>query len=207
MRSVASGSEQVGGSGRRAEATDRFVIRPRQVRRAGVLACTLAVAASLAPAPPAARPTHLVVVPEVQARLDVLATALHREIVLCLLGRARGETAHVTELYMPTPLSSTPTTVVSGPCPATTVATWHNHPSSGAIATRSGTGARGAAPEWRPGSDTWSSTEDRPSCRPSHRDVTTAVRLRIPFLVIADGGGHHCIWPLGRLQTLADLAD
>lgn len=178
-------------------------------RRTRSRACTLsaiatcvAAAVLAAPAPPTAPPSQLVIAPEVSARLDVLATGLHREIVLCLIGRVRGDTAHGTRIFMPVPHASTPTEVVTGPCPRGTVATWHNHPS----AARAGRGADARRPKRALGGrqESWGAADHSASCRPSGRDLVTALRLRIPFLVIADGAGTHCVHSLDRLEALAD---
>lgn len=208
--------------------------RPDRRRRLAGAAAAAGLAAILAsPGPPVQRPSELVIEADVQARLDVLATGLHREIVLCLLGEVRGGTARADEVFMPVPHASTATEVVTGPCPRGTVATWHNHPSTrraeGPAAGRAGAaglgsrrdrtdGTAGPAPEGpfsaglapeAPASeepsttDGWGTPGDRPSCRPSARDAATAVRLRLPFLVIADGVGNQCIHPLPRLEALA----
>lgn len=176
--------------------------RSRLDRSRSPAAVTLALVTAIwvSPGHPAVRPAHLLVAPDVQARLDVLADALQHEIVLCLLGRVGDGRAVATDLYMPVPISSTTTTVVTGPCPASSVATWHNHPTTGTRTRAPGsnwTAAGGAR-----SSDSWSAAGERSSCHPSRRDVTTAVRLRIPFLVIADGTGNQCIWPLEQLEAL-----
>lgn len=178
----------------------RRVASGRRLRRAG-LALGLVAWALASPEPAVLRPSELVIASDVRARLEVLATALQSEIVLCLRGRAQGETGHVTHLYMPVPHASSATAVITGPCPSGTLATWHNHPSSGAGHSRGGT-AEAAAKSWVAGKDGWSAASG--SCRPSSRDVSTAVRLQIPFLVIADGAGNQCVWSLDQLETLAD---
>lgn len=164
-------------------------------------AVALAAAVWASRTPPVARPSHLLIAPDVQSRLDVLAVALKREIVLCLRGRVADGKAVATDLYMPVPISSTATTVLTGPCRAPTVATWHNHPTSGTRTLAAGP-ARTVAPRGTRLSDGWSAAGVRSSCRPSRQDVTTAVRLRLPFLVIADGLGNQCIWSLAELEAL-----
>lgn len=200
---------------------------PRPRRRGWIVALACAGAAALAtPDAPAERPVELAIATDVRARLDVLATALRHEIVLCLTGRAHGRTAHAAELYMPVPHASSANQVVTGPCPRGTLATWHNHPSAPGVAARRTAGARtvdplpgrreepgraeplsgsvdaiGGPPDGRDG---WGAAGSLASCRPSRRDVSTALKLRIPFLVIADGGGHQCVWTLAQLEALAD---
>lgn len=190
---------------------------PEVGRRAGasagrtigvVLAVSVSAALLTAPAPPDLRPTELVIAPDVSARLEVLAAGLHREVVMCLVGKVRGGTARAEKLHMPVPHASTQTQVVTGPCPRGTVATWHNHPSG---ATRSG------GPPWHArgkgrlangpdafSNESWGAADGPSSCQPSRRDVATAVRLRIPFLVIGDGAGNHCVHPLARLEAIQD---
>lgn len=172
-----------------------------------VLGVSLSATLLAAPAPPELRPTELAIAPDVSARLEVLAAGLHREVVMCLVGTVRGTTARADELHMPVPHASTSTQVVTGPCPRGTVATWHNHPS----------GATSSGPPWRArragdsasnpdaaSSESWAAADGPSTCQPSRRDVATAVRLRIPFLVIGDGAGNHCVHSLTRLEALQD---
>ncbi len=196
--------------------------RPRRRVVRAMLACA-AAALLAAPAPSGERPTELTIASDVRARLEVLAGGLQREIVLCLLGRTHGRTAYATDFFMPVPHASTPNQVVTGPCPRGTVATWHNHPSArggdgsasvlaahpssraaGSASVHSSSGpvrTDGEGSAGRP-ADGWGTAGAAESCRPSRRDVSTALRLRIPFLVIADGAGRHCIHPLERLEAL-----
>lgn len=200
MGTQASGNRSGAGRGARGHGRRPAAVH-RGLRRAGS-ALALAVCALVSPEPTVVRPSELVIEPDVRARLQVLATALQSEIVLCLRGRAQGETGRVTHLYMPVPHASTATAVVTGPCPRGTLATWHNHPSS-AAGRRAG--GRAEAPKGQvSGPDGWSAAGGGVSCRPSSRDVSTAVRLRLPFLVIADGAGNQCVWSLEQLETLAD---
>lgn len=200
---------------------------PRPRRTGWIVALGCAGAAALAtPDVPPKRPAELAIASDVRARLDVLAAGLRHEIVLCLTGRAHGRTAHAADLYMPVPHTSSANQVVTGPCPRGTLATWHNHPAAAAIGARRSPGAPGfGTPSGRgdtsgrvapqhgsfdtvgrrtEGPDGWGTAGGFHSCRPSRRDVSTALRLRIPFLVIADGDGHQCVWSLAQLEALAD---
>lgn len=96
--------------------------RPRRTGWVVVLACAGAAALATPDVPPK-RPAELSIASDVRARLEVLAAGLHHEIVLCLTGRAHGRTAHVADLYMPVPHTSSANQVVTGPCPRGTLAT------------------------------------------------------------------------------------
>lgn len=74
-------------------------------------------------------PTRLVIQPDVQARLNVLAAGMVSEIGLCLIGYTSADTAYVSHVYMPTPFQSTATRSSAGMCPNNTLAYAHNHPS------------------------------------------------------------------------------
>src|SRR3989449_1957301 len=65
-------------------------------------------------------------------RVSLLAAGLDREVVLCLRGAIRGDTAVVDDFVMPDIVASAADAVQPLPCaPATTLAVWHNHPWTG----------------------------------------------------------------------------
>ncbi len=134
------------------------------------------------------QPSVLSVQPGLRARLQVLAEALHKEIVLCLHGNVYGDTARLTRLTMPDPHRSDTASARFGPCPADALAVWHNHPEPppGIPAARPVT-ERGAAA----------------SCRLSEADIRTAVRTGHPFAVVSVNASTLCWWTLQELRDLA----
>ena len=132
-------------------------------------------------------PTQLAIAPELLARLQVLADALHKEIVLCLYGDVRGDSARLTRLTMPRPLRSEPDQARFGPCPPEALAVWHNHPVPPP-------GFR--AP--RPVTD----TDPTGLCRLSATDVRTAAGAGHPFTVVSVDGSTLCWWSLKEVRGL-----
>lgn len=126
--------------------------------------------------------------PDLRARLQVLADALHKEIVLCLHGEVYGDTALLTRLTMPDPRRSDTARARFGPCPADALAAWHNHPEPppGIPAARPVT-ERGAAN----------------LCRLSETDIRTASRAGHPFAVVSVNASTLCWWTLQEVRDLA----
>jgi hypothetical protein len=80
----------------------------------------------------ASEPTiQLVLQPSLLHRLNLLAAGLDREVVLCLQGTVRGDTAVVDEFVMPDLVNSMADAVAPLPCGPATLAVWHNHPWTG----------------------------------------------------------------------------
>src|ERR1700704_3458082 len=74
---------------------------------------------------------RLALTPSLLRRVSLLAAGLDREVVLCLQGRAAGDSALVEDFVMPDLLSSTADRVQPLPCGPATLAVWHNHPWTG----------------------------------------------------------------------------
>lgn len=124
-------------------------------------------------------PNHLVIERELLARLHVLATGLQNEIILCLSGETRGDTAVARDWRMPLLAMSTPigAAVLDGDCdPARDLAMWHNHPPD----------AEGPAP-----------------CYLSWADLKTAVRTRLAFQIVQTPH-EFCSWKLSGLLAYHD---
>lgn len=137
------------------------------------------------------QPTELVVESTLLSRLQTLADGLHNEIVLCLRGSIRGDTAYATGFEMPRPRESTPMRSSFDPCPSGTLASWHNHPPT----MRSRTVA--AIPA--------SATEKRARrlCVLSRIDIATANRLEYPFAIVSVDGHTWCWWTLEEIRRFA----
>ncbi len=73
----------------------------------------------------------LALAPSLVRRLSVLAAGLDREVVLCLEGRAQGDSAFAQDFVMPDLVTSTVDQVQPLPCGPATLAVWHNHPWTG----------------------------------------------------------------------------
>lgn len=159
---------------------------PRFALAALVLVPVLALTAALTPERAALSslrspaPTVLAVEPALLAKLQTLADGLHREVVLCLEGRVRRDTAVARDFRMAEPELSSPTRSVFKPCPARTLATWHNHPPQGR---RSGPVAASAR------------------CVLTETDLRTADRLGYPFAVVAADGTTWCWWTLAQVRA------
>lgn len=138
-------------------------------------------------------PTELVIDPPLLTQLQTLAEGLQREIVLCLQGTIRGETAVAREFVMPVPRLSTPTRSSFDPCPRGTLASWHNHPRVGEL-------ARAAGPPRTPAPESVS----RQLCVLSETDIRTAARLRHPFVVVSVDAGTWCWWGLREVDRFAE---
>ncbi|MDH3734338.1 MAG: hypothetical protein OEU54_12430 [Gemmatimonadota bacterium] len=138
-------------------------------------------------------PSELVIEPALLTRLQTLAEGLHREIVLCLEGQVRGSRAVVDDFVMPTPRLSTPTRSSFDRCPAGTLASWHNHPRTGAPPV----GHAAAGP---------SSYASRRLCVLSETDIQTAERLRHPFVVVSVDARTWCWWGLDEVDRFAARA-
>lgn len=154
---------------------------PRFALVALVLAPALALTAALSPERPvgSSAPAVLLVEPPLQAKLQTLADGLHREVVLCLEGTVRGDTAMARDFRMPEPELSSPTRSVFKPCPARALGTWHNHPPQG--------GRTGAAAA-------------RARCVLTETDLRTADRLGYPFVVVGTDADTWCWWTLAQAR-------
>ena len=112
---------------------------------------------------------RLVLAASVMRRVSLLAAGLDREVVLCLRGAIRGDTAVVDDFVMPDIVASAADAVQPLPCaPATTLAVWHNHPWTGPD---SSFGVR--------------TPEDL--CSLSQPDIRSVVADSIPFAVVSVG--------------------
>ncbi|MFV1988765.1 MAG: hypothetical protein ACC682_15945, partial [Gemmatimonadota bacterium] len=120
---------------------------------------------------------------------------LHREIVLCLQGRVRGDQALVDDFVMPLPMLSTPTRSSFERCPSGTLASWHNHPR---------TLVAGVSVDH--GSDAVSTRGARRLCVLSETDIRTAERLRHPFVVVSVDARTWCWWGLSEVDQFAEHA-
>ena len=138
------------------------------------------------------QPTEFVVEADLLARLQTLADGLHNEIVLCLAGPVRGDVAFADNFEMPIPRESSPMRSSFDPCPDGTLASWHNHPSSGGSAS-TGSAERGS-----------SLSRAQRLCVLSETDIATAGRLRYPFVVVAVDGRTWCWWTLAEVDAFAE---
>ncbi len=132
-------------------------------------------------------PASLRIAPDLLARLQVLADALHKEIVLCLHGDVDGDRAHLTRLSMPAPLHSAANRARFGPCPDDTLAVWHNH----AVPPP---GVRAARPVLAGG--------PAGLCRLSAADVRTASAAGHPFTIVSVDASTLCWWTLAEVRGL-----
>lgn len=178
---------------RRERSRRRIRASHRLARRTVPAIAVLALAAGLPSV--GARPSELVVEPELLTRLQTLAEGLHREVVLCLKGSSRGRVAVADDFVMPLPRLSTPTRSSFDRCPRGTLASWHNHPRSvSSVATVS----RGAGPA-SPGAM-------RRLCVLSETDIRTASRLRHPFVVVSVDAATWCWWTLSEVDRFAEAS-
>lgn len=117
----------------------------------------------------ASQPTRVLVLEaSLLHRLEWLAAGLDREVVLCLSGSVRTDTAVVSAFVMPDLLSSGADAVVPEPCTRGTLAVWHNHPWAGPD---SAFGVR--------------TPEDL--CSLSEPDIRSVVADSVPFAVVSVG--------------------
>ncbi|MCG8469787.1 MAG: hypothetical protein MJB57_16540 [Gemmatimonadetes bacterium] len=169
-----------GGRGRRASFARGF----------GVAACGLLLGVAAERHLASKDPTKLVVEPQLLARLQTLAAGLHNEIVLCLDGRVRGDTAFASTFDMPTPRESSPTRSSFDPCPPGTLASWHNHPPS-------------VGPARTVRATLSAARRAQRLCVLSETDIATARRLGYPFVVVAVDGRTWCWWTLAEVEAFA----
>ena len=168
-----------------------------RMRQRGKRICSVAAAALLLGVSggspwPSSSPSEFMVAPDVLARLQTLSAGLHNEIVLCLKGRIRGDTAFVESFEMPVPRESTPLRSSFDPCPAGTFASWHNHPPSPRPAAR---GNSSILPESR--------RRARRLCVLSGTDIGTARKLAYPFVVVSVDVETWCWWSLDEVEGFA----
>lgn len=137
----------------------------------------------------AANPSaRLSVDPDLLVRLQVLADALHKEIVLCLHGNVVGDTVRLTRMTMPDPRRSDTSGALFGPCQQGTLATWHNHPvPPPGLRVPRAVGA-GGKPDL---------------CRLSETDVRTAASSGHPFTLVSVDASTLCWWTLQEVRELA----
>jgi hypothetical protein len=140
-----------------------------------------------------APPTQLIIAPPLLAKLRTLAAGLHTEIALCLYGSVEGDTARLDDFFMPEPTVSTASKSLVRPCPAETLAVWHNHPLEGTAAYA----VRG----------TWRSSRARNArhlCVLSKTDIQTSMRFKHPFVIVGVDGDTWCWWTHGEVLRLAE---
>lgn len=206
----ADGGSGKGGRGRGGEGRpppglrlQQVSIRPRRRARRGrgwleagaILIAVLLVAVAALDGRSRPLPEELVLEPRLLAKLQTLSDGLHKEIVLCLTGRAGGDTAVATGFTMPAPRLSTPTRSSFDACPAHTLASWHNHPRTPSVSrpgdTRGGWDG-GRASRWL--------------CVLSDTDIGTARRLGHPFIVVSVDATTWCWWSLSEVEQFARQA-
>jgi hypothetical protein len=128
----------------------------------------------------------LVLAPSLVRRLSVLAAGLDREVVLCLEGRARGDSAFVQDFVMPDLVTSTVDQVQPLPCGLGTLAVWHNHP-------------------WTGPDSSFGIKTPEDLCSLSQPDLRTVVLDSIPFAVVSVGRAPRpimCWWR--RVQAVVN---
>lgn len=157
-----------------------------------------AVLSRVAPAepPPRKLPATLLVDQKLLSKLGTLADGLRTEVVLCLRGAIRGDTARATDFFMPEPRLSTTTKAVFEGCPGETLAAWHNHPPAlggGALSQRDHrpTFAGGLGPG-----------RAADLCVLTEKDIATASRLGHPFAVVAVDAETWCWWTLEQVRRM-----
>ncbi len=144
-------------------------------------------------APDPAPPTQLVIEAPLLAKLRTLADGLHAEVALCLSGTVDGDTARLTDFFMPEPTLSTPNKSLVRPCPPEALAVWHNHPlsSSQAYWIR---GPRRALE--RIG-------QARRLCVLSNTDIKTSLRFEHPFVIVGVDRDTWCWWTREEVERFA----
>jgi hypothetical protein len=138
-------------------------------------------------------PAELVISPSVQSKLLTLAHGLHSEIVLCLDGTVEGDTARVSDLFMPEPRRSTHAGSEAQLCPEGAIAVWHNHPLVRLVPP-----IGDAAPHRRAMRDP--NLSPRALCALSTEDLETADHYRLPFMVVAVDRDTWCWWSLADVS-------
>jgi 2-polyprenyl-6-methoxyphenol hydroxylase-like FAD-dependent oxidoreductase len=165
--------------------------------RMGNLCLCLGVAAGFGPSldrsePEPRYPAVLVITRPLQARLLALADGLHSEIILCLDGAVKGDTARAFDFFMPEPQRSTHTGSAAHRCPERAVAVWHNHPTVQVITeSPHQPGRRRAMPD--------PTLSPRALCALSGDDLETAARYGFPFMVVAVDKDTWCWWSLVQM--------
>ena len=140
-------------------------------------------------------PTQLIIAPALLAKLRTLAAGLHAEVALCLSGTVDGDTAHLTDFFMPEPTLSTPNKSLVRPCPDETLAVWHNHPLVGSNGT----------PSFRGATRYRASRAAHHLCVLSETDIQTSVRFQHPFVIVGVDRDTWCWWSRDEVERLADL--
>jgi len=145
-------------------------------------------------APDAAPPTQLVIEAPLLAKLRTLADGLHAEVALCLFGTVDGETAHLTDFFMPEPTLSTPNKSLVRPCPQETLAVWHNHPLSS------------SQPYWirGPRRTLERTRQAHHLCVLSNTDIKTSVRFHHPFVIVGVDRDTWCWWTREEVERFAN---
>ncbi len=151
---------------------------------------------SVAPEDPE-RPPHFIIEHALLSKLQTLAGGLHTEVVLCLRGTVHGDTARVTDFFMPEPRLSTSDRSSFYRCPEGTQAVWHNHPTTAPSASTDHW--TGLTPR------VWGEPISQPLdlCVLSKRDIDTGVRLEHPFIVVAVDANTWCWWGLNQVKRFA----
>lgn len=152
---------------------------------------------SVAPEDPE-RPPHFIIEHALLSKLQTLAGGLHTEVVLCLRGTVHGDTARVTDFFMPEPRLSTSDRSSFYRCPEGTQAVWHNHPTTAPSASTDHW--TGLTPRL------WGEpiSQPRDLCVLSKRDIDTGVRLAHPFIVVAVDAHTWCWWSLEQVRGFAE---
>jgi hypothetical protein len=145
---------------------------------------------------PPTPPGHLIIAARLQAKLHTLANGLRTEVVLCLLGTVEGDTARVTDFFMPDPKVSTPSSSLSSVCPANTQAVWHNHPMVEATSDEQTTHGFRSLRE--------PVSHPRELCVLSATDIRTSLKLGHPFVVVAVDAHTWCWWSLEQVREFAE---
>ncbi len=141
---------------------------------------------------PGALPTVLVVSERVLADLRVFGAGMQNEMILCLGGVVRGDTAFIERWRMPRLEASTPLSVRVGDdgCdPERDLATWHNHPTG--VCTQLAALQMGGSV----GGDL---------CYLSSTDIRNAIARPTPFQVVHSGRDRWCWWTLAEVRAFAD---
>lgn len=143
--------------------------------------------------PRAERPPRVLVLSErVEADLRTFAAGMQNEIILCLGGSVRGDTAIVHHWRMPQLAASTPVSVKvtdDGCDPERDLATWHNHP----------TGTCTQLTALQMGGPVGSNL-----CYLSGADIRSALARPTAFQILHSGGDRWCWWTLAEVRAFAD---
>ena len=137
-------------------------------------------------------PPYLILSDSLLQKLSTLAGGLHSEVILCLSGSQRGDTATAADFHMPVPIRSTKTGAAAGKCPDTSLALWHNHPVFPAEPPPGGAGERLGRPERL--------TSPSALCTLSPKDVEVARSTRMSFMVVAVDDRTWCWWNLDQID-------